>query len=413
MGENMVFENVITTLDKVSNIMNLNEKEKKVLLSFRRINHAELNVDGKTYPAWRIVHNDAFGPGKGGIRFHPGVSEDEVKSLAFWMSIKNSLAGLPYGGAKGGVKIDPKDMDGKTLEKISRAYINAFHNVLGQDIDVPAPDVYTTPQHMAWMLDEFERIKGKHEPGMITGKPLSLGGIPLRNDATAKGGYIVFKEILSALKNSSLTVAVQGFGNAGYYFADMAFMDGAKHGIKVVAVSDSKGGMFDANGLDINKVKQAKEKDGSVSCYQGCNSRKITNEELLELDVDFLVLAALENQVTTQNASKIKATYILELANGPVSADADDVLFKNNVKVVPDVLANSGGVIGSYLEWVQNRTGMIFEDDYLAQRLEKIMKKSYNDVLKLSKEKKINMRLGAYVLAIQRILDAERARGRI
>ena len=409
----MVFENVTNTLDKVSKVMDLSEKEKKLLLSFRRVSHAELNVDGKTYHAWRIVHNDALGPGKGGIRYHPGVCEDEVKSLSFWMSIKNSLAGLPYGGGKGGIKIDPKNMDKKHIQAVSRAYIGAFHHVLGQDIDVPAPDVYTNAEIMGWMVDEYEKLKGRHEPGVITGKPLVLGGIPLRNDATAKGGYIVFKEIISTLKNKSLKIAVQGFGNAGYYFADMAFKDGAKHNLKVVAVSDSKGGVYDENGLDINKVKDTKEKTGSVSNHQCCTGKKISNEELLELDVDFLILAALENQVTKENASKIKAKYILELANGPVTSDADEILFKNKVNVIPDVLANSGGVIGSYLEWVQNRTGMIFEDDYLAKRLEKIMKKSYNDVLAVSKEKSINMRLGAYVLAIQRILDAERSRGHV
>jgi glutamate dehydrogenase/leucine dehydrogenase len=409
----MVFENVTNTLDKVSKVMDLSEKEKKLLLSFRRVSHAELNVDGKTYHAWRIVHNDALGPGKGGIRYHPGVCEDEVKSLSFWMSIKNSLAGLPYGGGKGGIKIDPKNMDKKHIQAVSRAYIGAFHHVLGQDIDVPAPDVYTNAEIMGWMVDEYEKLKGRHEPGVITGKPLVLGGIPLRNDATAKGGYIVFKEIISTLKNKSLKIAVQGFGNAGYYFADMAFKDGAKHNLKVVAVSDSKGGVYDENGLDINKVKDTKEKTGSVSNHQCCTGKKISNEELLELDVDFLILAALENQVTKENASKIKAKYILELANGPVTSDADEILFKNKVNVIPDVLANSGGVIGSYLEWVQNRTGMIFEDDYRAKRLEKIMKKSYNDVLAVSKEKSINMRLGAYVLAIQRILDAERSRGHV
>ncbi|MBT4540584.1 Glu/Leu/Phe/Val dehydrogenase [Candidatus Woesearchaeota archaeon] len=416
----MVFENVVAMLDKVSKVMELKEEEKQKLLTFTRVSHDEIEVDGEKYPTWRIVHNDALGPGKGGIRYHPGVSEDEVKSLSFWMSIKNSLAGLPFGGAKGGVIIDPKALveklgrkgADKRLEAVSRGFVQKFHNVLGQDIDVPAPDVYTNPQTMGWMLDEFEKLKGKHEPGVFTGKPIALGGIPLRSDSTAKGGYIMFKEIISELKNQDVTIAVQGFGNAGYFFASMA----GKDGHRVVAVSDSKGGIYDENGFRVEEVKKIKDEEGSVvNCYKdgGCYGKKISNEELLELDVDFLILAALENQVTTENASKIKAKYVIELANGPVTTEADDILYNNGVVVVPDVLANSGGVVGSYLEWVQNRTGMIFEEDYLVGRLDKIMKKSYHAVDQLHKDKNVNMRVASYVLAIERILGAEKARGRL
>jgi len=265
---------------------------------------------------------------------------------------------------------------------------------------------------MGWMLDEFEKLKGKHEPGVFTGKPIALGGIPLRSDSTAKGGYIMFKEIISELKNQDVTIAVQGFGNAGYFFASMA----GKDGHRVVAVSDSKGGIYDENGFRVEEVKKIKDEEGSVvNCYKdgGCYGKKISNEELLELDVDFLILAALENQVTTENASKIKAKYVIELANGPVTTEADDILYNNGVVVVPDVLANSGGVVGSYLEWVQNRTGMIFEEDYLVGRLDKIMKKSYHAVDQLHKDKNVNMRVASYVLAIERILGAEKARGRL
>ncbi|HDI02709.1 MAG TPA: Glu/Leu/Phe/Val dehydrogenase, partial [Candidatus Aenigmarchaeota archaeon] len=248
----MVFENVFKTLKKVSKVMKLSEVEMKVLTSFKRIKKEEIVVGGEVYEAWRIVHNDALGPGKGGIRFHPNVSEDEVKSLAFWMSIKNSLAGLPYGGAKGGVKLNPKILTREEIEKISREYIRKFYEVLGEDKDIPAPDVNTNSEIMGWMLDEYEKIKGKHEPAMITGKPLSLGGCKFRQTSTSKGGYIIFKEMLEREEKKDVTIAVQGFGNAGYNFAKFAFNDG----FKVVAVSDSKGGIYDPEGLNIDEVKK-------------------------------------------------------------------------------------------------------------------------------------------------------------
>jgi len=402
----MVFENISKILNKVSKEVGLSEAELSVLTSFKRIKKVELTLNGEKYLAWRIVHTDALGPGKGGIRFHPNVSEDEVKSLAFWMSIKNSLAGLPYGGAKGGIRINPKNMSKEDLEKVSREYIRAFHGVVGENIDVPAPDVYTTPEIMGWMLDEYEKIKGEHEPGMITGKPLSLQGCKFRATSTSKGGYIIFKEFLSKINKKDVTIAVQGFGNAGYNFAQMAYDDG----FKVVAVSDSKGGIFDSNGLNITEVKKVKDETRSVVNY---DASKVSNEEIIEMDVDFLVLAALENQVTSENVEKVKAPYIIELANGPVSSEADDVLFKKGISVIPDILANSGGVIGSYFEWVQNKTGNIFEESYLEERFEKLMSKNLQKVYELHKEKNIDMRTAAYIIAIKRILDAERARGRL
>lgn len=402
----MVFENISKILNKVSGIMNLNQVEMKILKSFKRIKKEELEVNGKKYDAWRIVHNDSLGLGKGGIRYHPDVSEDEVKSLAFWMSMKNSLAGLPYGGAKGGVRINPKSILKEDLEKVSREFIRKFHDVLGENVDVPAPDVYTNAEIMGWMLDEYEKIEGKHEPGMITGKPLSLQGCGIRKTATSAGGYIIFKEMISKMNKKEITIAVQGFGNAGYNFAQMAHNDS----FKVIAVSDSKGGICEMKGLNISKIKKVKDKTGSVVNY---DTKKITNEQLLELKVDFLVLAALENQVTKDNAEKIKAKYILELANGPVTCDADEILHEKGIKVIPDILANAGGVIGSYFEWVQNKTGNIFEEDYLEERLEKLMKANFQKVYSLHLEKKIDMRITAYILAIKRILDAERARGRL
>lgn len=402
----MVFENISKTLNRVSDIMDMSPLERKVILDFRSIRKEILEVEGKRYEAFRIIHNDSLGPGKGGIRYHPDVSEDEVKSLAFWMSIKNSLAGLPYGGAKGGVRINPKTMTEGDLEKVSRAFIRKFHDAIGVDRDIPAPDVYTNAQIMGWMLDEYEKIEGRKEPGMITGKPLALGGLAFREVSTSKGGFIMFREMVSKQKKKKATVAVQGFGNAGYNFAHMAHQEG----FRVVAVSDSKGGVYNAKGLDINKVREAKEDLGSVT---GCKAKKITNQQLLEMEVDFLVLAAMENQVTKENADRVKASCILELANGPVTSEAGEILRRKKVTVVPDILANAGGVIGSYFEWVQNKTGGIFEENYLEQRLEKIMKENFHRVYELHKEKKVDMRTAAYMLAIRRILEAEKARGNL
>lgn len=402
------FDIIKKRINKVSKLMNLSDREVDVILSYKRIKHAKLNIGEKSYEAMRILHNDALGPGKGGIRYHPGVCEDEVKSLAFWMSLKNSLAGLPYGGAKGGIKVNPKELNKKELEKLSRAFIREFHNVLGQDIDIPAPDVYTNSEIMGWMLDEYEKIKGKHEPGMITGKPLSLQGCKLRATATASGAFIVLKEFLTKIgKNpSELCVSIQGFGNAGKNIATMLYKDG----FKIIAVADSKGGVIDKDGLDIIEVIKTKDEKGSVIEY---GDKKITNKELLEMETDLLILAALENQITEKNADKIKAKYILEIANGPVTEEADEILYKRNISVIPDILANAGGVVVSYFEWAQNRTGNMFEDDYLEKRLKDIMISSFQKVYDMHKKKKIDMRTAAYIIAIKRILDAEKARGRL
>lgn len=403
----MVFENIKKRLDLVSKDISLSDEEMKLLLTHKIVSHAELEVNNKKYPAWRIVHNNALGPGKGGIRFHPDVSEDEVRSLSFWMSLKNSLAGLPYGGGKGGIKVNPKELSNKELEELSRKFIKAFHEKIGQDKDIPAPDVYTNAQIMSWMLDEFEKIKGRHEPGMITGKPLELQGIALRGDATSKGGFIVLKELLAHENiKEKQTVAIQGFGNAGMHIAKMLDEDN----FKVVAVSDSKGAIYKKEGLNINEVIKVKEEKGSVI---ECHAEKISNAEILELDAEILVLAALENQVTKDNADSIKAKYVLELANGPITFDADEILHKNNIVVIPDILANAGGVTVSYFEWAQNKTGNVLDEDYLKQKLEKMMKASFKKVYDMFKENSFDMRQAAYLVAIKRILSAEKLRGNL
>jgi len=399
----MLFNQIKQRLETVYNILNLNEKEKQILSSHHKINHSELIVNDKNYPAWRIIHNNALGPGKGGIRYHPNVSEDEVKSLSFWMSIKNSAANLPYGGAKGGIKVNPQELTQEEIQELSRAYVRAFHNHMGENIDIPAPDVYTNPKIMGYMLDEYENIKQKKEPAFITGKPLELGGIALRKDSTSRGGFIMFQELKLPITSK---IAIQGFGNAGYFMA--RYMH--ENGYKVVAVSDSSGAIYSENGLDINKVFEVKQQQKHVQAHEG---KKISNKELLELDIDVLVLAALENQITEDNVNNIKAKYIIELANGPIKLDVDHVLHDKGILVLPDVLANSGGVVGSYFEWIQNKSGNAFEESYLKQRFDNVMKenfqKIYNEYLKNNTQ--FDLRTVTYSVAIKRILQAEKARG--
>lgn len=385
----MVFENIEKRLKE----LNLSDEQVNKLLKFDSVQKAEIELDGKKYPAWRIRHNVNLGPGKGGIRFHENVSEDEVKSLAFWMSIKNSLAGLPFGGAKGGIKINPKLLSKKQLEELSRKYMQKFYKYVGQDLDVPAPDVNTTPEIMAWMLDEYEKITKRKEPAMITGKPVENGGIELRATSTANGGLTIVMEFLKKINKKDLTFAVQGFGNAGRFISSMLH----ENDFKVVAVSDSRSGIYSEDGLDIPEVIKVKDGSGSVSSYSG---NKITNDELLELNVDVLILAALENQIRKDNADKINASFIVELANGPITSDADDILDSKGIIIIPDILANSGGVIGSYFEWHYNKTGELLSED----KFKKMLKDNFNKVHSRSEKNNISMRKAAYLIAIERIL---------
>jgi glutamate dehydrogenase/leucine dehydrogenase len=403
-----MFEDNIKRLEEVQKIAGFSDAEIELMKSHTQITEKELEVDGVTYPAWRIVHNRALGPGKGGIRFHPDASIDEVKSLSFWMSLKNSLVGLPMGGGKGAVKIDGKNSSPELLEKVSRAYAREFASVIGEKKDIPAPDMYTNGQIMAWMLDEYEKVVGHCAPGVITGKPIELGGIKLRADSTSKGGVIVFGELSKFYDlDKSATVAVQGFGNAGYHVARMLSADG----YKVVAVSDSQGGIYKEDGLDIEAVAQTKEAMGSVTSSVECD--RVTNGELLELDVDVMFLAAMENQITDKNADQIKAKHIIELANGPITLDADKILNDKGVVIVPDILANAGGVLVSYFEWCQNLSGGLFDERYLANKLEDMMTDSFSRVYNVANEKKISLRQAAYVVAMKRILVAEKLRGNI
>ena len=404
-----VFDGVTGRLAHIKKKIGLTDAEVKALLKPERISRATLKIGSDNLPAWRVAFNTNLGPAKGGIRFHPEVSEGEVKSLAFWMALKNSLVGLPYGGGKGGVKFNPKGKSKEYIDKVSRAYVDAFYKHLGENIDIPAPDVYTNSEIMGVMLDQFEKKIGQHQPAMITGKPLELGGLALRSDSTAKGGFIVIKELLHHIEGISTkpTVAIQGFGNAGLNIAKMLFADG----FKIVAVSDSSGGIYDKSGIDINKAIDLKNSGTSATDFTGA---KITNKELLELPVDILVLAALENQITAENADKIKAKNIIELANGPVDFAADEILWKKKILVVPDILANSGGVIVSYFEWAQNKTGNILEPEFLEKKLFAMMEAAWHLVYELFKDRNdLDLRTAAYSIAIDRILRAARARGRM
>lgn len=400
-------------LDKAAKIMKLEPTLHQYLREPMRVLEVTIPVkmdDGsvKIFKGFRVQYNDARGPTKGGIRYHPQETIDTVKALAAWMTWKTSVVDLPYGGAKGGVICDPKSMSEGELERLSRGYIRAIGRFIGPERDIPAPDVYTTPQMMAWMMDEYSKIVGYNTPGVITGKPLEVGGSLGRGDATARGGLITLREAAKKIKLDlkKATVAVQGFGNAGQYAHKLVT---EMFGSKVVAVSDSKGGIYSKDGLDFNKVLAHKEKTGSVVNFPG--SKNITNEELLELDVDVLIPSAIENQITAKNADRIKAKIVLELANGPTTPDADVILFKKGIFDIPDFLANAGGVTVSYFEWVQNINGYYWTEEEVYQKLDQKMTKAFWDVMETAEKYNVEPRMGAYIVAVKRVADAVKTRG--
>lgn len=404
-------------LSKVQHLMKLTDRERLLLATPKNIITADLEVqmdDGsvKSFKAFRIQHNDARGPTKGGIRFHPDVDMEEVKVLSYLMSLKTALVDVPFGGAKGGVIVDPKKLSRKELERLSRKYIQSMSPYIGPKKDIPAPDVYTDAQVMAWMLDEFENIKGEHAPGVITGKPLELGGSKGRDYATALGAVYVIIEYAKSneLDPRLTTVSIQGFGNAGMNLAK--YMHDA--GFNIVAVSDSRSGLFNKDGLDIDEVIKHKSKTGKLEGFK--KAKKIKNDDVLYLDVDFLIPSALGDVIHSGNMNKIKSKRIIEVANAPISPDADEYLSKNGVVIIPAILANAGGVVVSYFEWVQNNTGYYWTEKEVKDKLKDIMVKSFNDVYTLYKENKskgFDFRSAAYALAIRRILAAERLRGNI
>jgi glutamate dehydrogenase len=360
----------------------------------------------KVFTGYRAQHNDAVGPTKGGIRLHPDVNEEEIQALSMWMSVKCGIADLPYGGGKGGIVCDPRDMSFAEIERLSRAYVRAISQIVGPAKDIPAPDVFSNSQNMAWMFDEYSRIRESDSPGFITGKPVVLGGSVGRERATARGVAICIDEAcrVKGIQLSGARVVVQGFGNAGSYLAK--YMKDA--GALVVGISDAYGALYQPNGLDVDELLERRDSFGSVTkLYRDT----ITNKELLELPCDILVPAAIENQITTDNASNIQASIVVEAANGPTTMAATDILDRRGVLVVPDVLGNSGGVIVSYFEWVQNNQGYYWSDSEVDTNLSRVLQRSFSAVYAASQKYSVNMRLAAYIVGVQRMAEAARWRG--
>ena len=366
---------------------------------------------GKTrmFVGHRVQYNDARGPAKGGIRFHPEVTIEDVSELAVLMGLKCAVVNIPFGGAKGGVAVNPQELSPQELELVTRGYIRAIADHLGPFKDIPAPDVYTDERTMAWILDEYERIKREHVPAVVTGKPPELGGIAARRYSTALGGIHVLEQALKKLDREpeSTRIAIQGYGNVGDNTAVLLH----QRGYRIVAVSDARGGLFDPHGLDIPAVSGHKRSGGSLAGFSG--AREITNLELLATDCDVLIPAALANQLDRGNAASIRARIILELANAPTTAEADDLLFARNVMVIPDILANAGGVVVSYFEWSQNLSGDAWPEAKVLDRLRDIMTTAFNDVHDRCRLTNCRMRKSAYELGVRRILDAEHLRGNL
>ena len=363
----------------------------------------------KVFTGYRVQHNMTRGPGKGGIRYHPDVNLDEVKALAMWMTWKASVVNIPFGGAKGGVQCNPKEMSAKELENMTRRFTWEIAIMIGPERDIPAPDVYTNPQVMAWIMDTYSILKGYSVPGVVTGKPLELGGSLGRYEATGKGVFITAQEAAAHLKIplKGAKVVVQGCGNVGGISAQYF----EKAGAKVIAISDSQGGVYNKKGLNISTLLECKTKYYCLITPGTKQGDNITNEELLELDCDILIPSALENQITQKNARKIKAEIIAEGANGPTTTEADEILHGRGIFMVPDILANAGGVTVSYFEWVQNLQELLWSEEEISDRLTRILKKSFAEVLNLSRKEKVDMRTAALMLGIGRVAEATRLRG--
>ncbi|OEF97273.1 glutamate dehydrogenase [Vulcanibacillus modesticaldus] len=360
----------------------------------------------KVFTGYRAQHNDAVGPTKGGVRFHPDVTEDEVKALSIWMSLKSGIVDLPYGGGKGGIICDPREMSFRELERLSRGYVRAISQIVGPTKDIPAPDVFTNSQVMAWMMDEYSRIREFDSPGFITGKPLVLGGSHGRESATAKGVALMIREAAKkkGINLEGAKVVVQGFGNAGSFLSKFMYDLGAK----VIGISDAYGALYDENGLDIDYLLDRRDSFGTVTKLF---KDTITNKELLELETDILVPAAIENQITAANAHNIKAKIVVEAANGPTTIEATKILTERGILIVPDVLASAGGVTVSYFEWVQNNQGYYWSEDEVEKKLEEVMVKAFENVYNISKIRNVDMRLAAYMVGIRKMAEASRFRG--
>jgi glutamate dehydrogenase/leucine dehydrogenase len=422
------FSNFTKTLHKVGKSINAHPDAVTLLSQPQRVIQVELPIECDngsivTYHGYRVQHNNARGPYKGGIRFHEAVSLDEIKALSAWMTLKTAVVDIPFGGAKGGIAVNPQKISDRELQRLARQFINQLDSNIGPTIDIPAPDINTNAQIMAWFTDEYSRLNSHHEHTVatFTGKPLEIGGSLGREEATGQGGLFVLEEYLSKTKKKrrNMTVAIQGFGNVGSHFARLA----DKAGFKVVAISDAEGGIYHPRGLDIPSVVDAITLGGKLNknvCYPKLNveqagsstdenCEQISNEELLLLDVDILVPAAIENQITPKNASAIKANFILELANGPTTPEAQIILDKNNIAVIPDILANAGGVTVSYYEWTQNLQNLYWTKEEIENKLGEKMRQATRDILDVKDAP--NLREAAYSIAIKRLQDTMLLRG--
>ncbi len=403
------FTNAMKQLETAAEILKLDPAILKLLQKPDRTIEVKVpvrmdNGEVRIFDGYRVQFNNARGPYKGGLRYFPSVDLDEVKALSFWMMVKCSVVDIPMGGGKGGITVNPKELSVGELERLTRAFTRALAPNIGPKVDVPAPDVYTTSQIMEWIVDEYAKVTGSEQLGVVTGKPLTRGGSKGRDRATAMGGFYILQELINenfpGKQPSEVRIAIQGFGNAGAVMADLV----NEAGYKIVALSDSQGGIFNEQGLNLAEVKKAKEENGSVVNLSG--AMVITNEQLLEIETDILIPAALENQITQQNANNIKAKFVVELANGPTTPEADVALRSMGITVVPDVLANAGGVTVSYFEWKQNMENSYWEEETVFAQLKPKMIDSYHSVVAKSKEFNIDLRTAAFVLAIERVAKA-------
>ncbi len=407
------FEVALKQLDEAAKIINLDKGLQQVLANPKRILTVSLpikmdNGEIQVFTGFRSQHNDARGPYKGGIRYHPQVTVDEVKALSMWMTWKCAIADIPYGGGKGGIICNPKEMSDGELERLTRRYAYAIADIIGPHTDIPAPDVYTGGKEMAWIMDTYSALKGNYvQPEIITGKPIIIGGSLGRNEATGRGLAFTVREAAKKLKidMKNATMAVEGFGNAGQFASQFVEDQGAR----LIAASDSKGGIYNKNGIKVAELRKHKEETGSVVGFSGADS--ISNEELLETECTVLIPAALENQITTKNAGRIKARIVAEAANGPTTPEADEVLYNNKILVIPDILANGGGVTVSYFEWLQNLRRDYWTETEVNDRLDKNITKAFDDVYQTSERYSIDMRKASTVLAINRVVEATKVRG--
>lgn len=415
-----IFDGAISRLELASKIAKIDPEAIDQLKHIKCIINVSIPVrmdDGSlhVFNGFRIKHDDKRGPNKGGVRFHPNLKIDEIKALAFWMTFKCALVNIPFGGSKGGIIVDTQKLSHLELERLSRGYINQIADFIGPKSDILGPDVNTNSMIMGWMMDEYSIIRREHNPGIATGKPIALGGSEGREDATGRGAFYCIKELEKKYgwKKEKIKVAIQGFGNVGENVAKYLYADG----YKIVALADHKGGIYNEKGIDVSElIKKKKElqlKNNVYyqSIYDITDNKKISNDELFSLDVDILIPAAMENQITQKNADTIKSSFIVEVANGPVTPEADKILLDKKIKVIPDILINSGGVIVSYFEWTQNITGYYWKKEVVHEELEKIILAAFHDVYDTMEKEKIDFRTAAYVCALNRLGKAISAGG--